>query len=149
MFRVVESTTLARPVDQVFAAASDPMTQLKWDPDTLKRVEKLTPEPLGPGARYRGEFAGFGTMEYDFAAFDPPRVFAHRTRMPLGEMRHTFTFEAVPEGTRLTQEGVLAPNLLGRVLWPLMMKRTLQKRFRTIAAELEQFLSPSGATSSG
>ncbi len=57
----------------------------------------------------------------------------------MGEMRHTFTLDAVPEGTRLTQEGRLEPNVLGRIMWP-MMKGQMAKRFRTIASELDAYL---------
>ena len=148
MFRVSESAVIPYPPAAVFETAADPHKQLEWDPNTLKAVEKLTQGPLGPGARYRGSFKGFGVMEYEFPEFEPPRRFAHRARLPMGEVRHTFVFEPVPEGTRLTQEGQVTPNLLGRLLRPLMARR-LRKRFRTIAAELDQYLRarpPAAAT---
>lgn len=105
----------------------------------LKSVEKLTPGPLAQGSRYRGRFKGFGTVDYEFAEYEPSRRFAHQARIKLGEMRHTFTFEKVPEGTRMIQEGELLPNRLGRVLAPIMM-RSLRKRFRTIAREIADYL---------
>ncbi|HEY3111936.1 MAG TPA: SRPBCC family protein [Chloroflexota bacterium] len=138
MLRVVESALIERPVAELFAIAADPFKQLAWDPGTLKSVEKLGAGPLGRGARYRGTFKGFGVVEYDYADYDPPRRFSHRTRLKMGEMRHTFTFEAVPGGARLTQEGELRPNLLGWLLQPLMA-RMLRKRFREIADELRAY----------
>ncbi|HEV8639234.1 MAG TPA: SRPBCC family protein [Chloroflexota bacterium] len=145
MLNVSESAVVAGPPGVVFAAAADPEMQLRWDPGTLKRVEKLTAGPLGPGARYRGVFAGMGTVEYEFAEYKPGRRFAHRARIPMGEMRHIFTFEPTSGGTRVTQEGELRPNVLGWVLQPVM-RGMLRKRFRTIAAELNQYLAtaPSG-----
>lgn len=139
MFKVSETAIIERPPAEVFPIAADPQTQLLWDPETLKSVEKLTPGPLGQGSRYRGKFKGFGTMEYEFAEFESPRRFAHLAFMQMGKLRHTFTFEAVPEGTRLTQEGRLEPNLLGRIMWPVM-SRMLRSRFRLIASEVSQYL---------
>src|SRR3981081_612108 len=134
MYRIVERAIIERPVSEVFAIAADPDKQLAWDTGGLRRVEKLTPGPLGRGARYRGDFKGFGTVEYEFVEYEPDLRFAHRARVPMGEMPHLFTFESVPGGTRLTQEGILTPNLAGRVMWPLMMRRVLGNRFRDIAA---------------
>jgi uncharacterized protein YndB with AHSA1/START domain len=139
---ITESLIIARPPEEVFDAASDPEKQLMWDPEFTQSVEKLTPGPLSRGSRYRGKFKQFGTMEYEFADFERPKRFSHLTMMPMGEMSHTFTFEQVPEGTRLTQEGRLKPRLLGRIMWP-MMSRMLRKRFRTIVSEVDEYLSTS------
>jgi hypothetical protein len=140
MIEVTESAIVHSPPERVFALAADPQEQLKWDPETLKSVEKLTSGPLEKGARYRGDFKGFGTVEYDFVEYDPPRGFAHRASMKMGQMKHIFRFEAVREGTRLTQVGQLEPNLLGRVMSP-MLKSGLRKRFRRIATELDEYTS--------
>lgn len=143
---ITESAIIARPPEEVFDAASDPEKQLKWDPDFTKSVEKLTAGPLARGSRYRGKFKQFGTVEYEFAEFERPKRFSHLTMMPMGEMSHILTFEQVPEGTRLTQEGRLKPKLLGRIMWP-MMSRMLRKRFRTIVSEVDQYLSSSAPAS--
>lgn len=127
------------PPERVFQAAADPETQLRWDSDTLQSVEKLTPGPLGKGSRYRGRFKGMGTVEYEFAEFDAPRRFAHMTRVPFGAMHHRLTFEAAPEGTRLTQEGWLEPNLLGRLIAPIA-NRMLSRRLPIVAHELQEYL---------
>jgi uncharacterized protein YndB with AHSA1/START domain len=139
MRMVSHSATIARPPKTVFAAAADPFTQLKWDPGTLKSVDKLDPGPLGPGARYRGKFTGFGVVDYQFAEYEPSRRFTHLATVKMGTMRHTFTFEPVTGGTKMTQEGVLEPNLLGRLTSPLVA-RGLRRRFQTIATELASYL---------
>ncbi len=140
--RVTESATIAAPVEPVFDAAADPKRQLEWDPKMLRRVEQLTPGPLAQGARFRGSFKGFGDVEYEFIEFERPRRFAHLARIPAGRMTHRFTFEPAGDATRLTQEGVLEPNVLGRLMGP-MVRRSLAKRFRTIGAELEAYLAGS------
>ena len=141
MYRIVESAIIERPVSEVFAIVADPDKQLAWDTGGLRRVEKLRPGPLERGARYRGDFKGFGVVEYEFVEYEPDLRFAHRARMPMGEMRHLFTFESVPEGTRMTQEGTLTPNLAGRPMWPLMMRRMLGNRFRDISTRIQQHLA--------
>src|SRR5687767_8158794 len=120
MFKVSESAIIARPPAEVFDIAADPHKQLEWDPGTLKRVEKLSPGPLGRGARYRGNFKGFGEVEYDFPEYEPGRRFAHHTVMPIGDVRHIFEFEAVPEGTRLTQSLLVEPKGMGKLMTPIM-----------------------------
>jgi hypothetical protein len=140
MRTVTETAVIERPQAELFQAAADPERQLVWDSGTLKSVEKLSPGPLGRGSRYRGGFKGFGTVVYEFAEFEAPRRFAHLARMPMGEMRHTFTFEPANQGTRMTQTGELRPNLLGRLMGP-MIAWSLGKRFRTIADELGSYLA--------
>jgi hypothetical protein len=139
MRTVTETAIIRGSQEEVFRTAADPEVQLRWDPGTLKSVEKLTPGPLAQGSRYRGRFKGYGTVEFEFADYDPPHRFAHRARMPLGTMNHVFTFQPVPDGTRLTQEGRLEPRGIGRVFGPLMMG-ALRRRFRTIARELGDYL---------
>jgi hypothetical protein len=78
-----------------------------------------------------------GTVEYEFAEFDAPRRFMHRTRVLFGEMNHRLTFEAAPEGSRLTQEGWLEPNLLGRLIAPIA-NRMLSRRLPIVAHELQR-----------
>lgn len=145
MFKLSVSEIIKRPPADVFDTAADPHKQLEWDPDTLKSVEKLTTGPLALGSRYRGDFKGFGVVEYEFVEYERPRRFAHRAPMKMGEMHHIFTFEPVTEGTRMTQEGILKPNLLGRLAWPLMAGM-LRKRFSLIVDEVTQYLATTPRT---
>ncbi len=118
--------------------ASDPEKQVDWDKGNLIKVEKLTPEPLQKGSRYRGKFKGMGSVSYEFV-FDPPKRFAHSAKLPFGRIRHIFTLDAVPEGTQLTKEGILNLNPLGWLMVP-MLKRMLRRRFRAINTELREYL---------
>jgi uncharacterized protein YndB with AHSA1/START domain len=145
---VKEVAVVRAPVDAVFAAAADPQRQLEWDVKTLRSVEQLTPGPLTIGARFRGSFKGFGTVEYEFAEYEPPRRFAHLARIPPGRMTHQFTFEPVEGGTRLTQVGALEPNALGRVIAPIL-RSMFAKRFRVIASELDGYVAETRAQAAG
>ena len=142
MIEVSESVLIAREPADVFDLAADPERQLEWDAQTLS-VEKLTPGPLGHGARYRCKFKGLGVVEYEFPEFDRPVRFAHRGLTKVGEMYHTFEFEPVPEGTRLTQAVRAEPRGIGRLLRPAM-PAMLRKLVRTINAELKTHLEQGG-----
>ena len=139
MLRVSESTIIEHPPAEVFEVAADPHEQLKWDPETLKSVEKLTPGPLGRGSRYRGEFKGFGTVEYEFDEFERGRRFTHHTVVNLAEIRHIFEFEAVPEGTRLTQSMEAEPRGVGKLMAPVL-RVMFRRRLRAINSELARYL---------
>ena len=54
-------------------------------------------------------------------------------------MRHIFEFEAVPEGTRLTQSILVEPKGMGKLMAPFM-RVMLRKRLREIATELGHYL---------
>jgi hypothetical protein len=142
MIEVSESVVIAREPADVFDIAADPERQLEWDAQTLS-VEKLTPGPLGRGARYRVKVKGLGIVEYEFPEFDRPVRFAHRGPVKVGEMYHTFEFEPVPEGTRLTQAIRAEPRGIGRLLRPVMAPM-LRKLVRTLNTELKAHLEQGG-----
>jgi len=140
MVRVSESVIIARAPQEIFDIAADPHEQLKWDPETLKQVKKLTPGPLAQGARYRGEFKGFGVVEYEFVTYEPGVRFAHHAAMNIGDMQHIFEFEAVPNGTRLTQTLLVEPKGMGKLL-ALIMPVMFKRRLRTINMELTGYMA--------
>ncbi len=140
MLRISESVIIARAPQEIFDIAADPQVQLKWDSATLKQVEKLTPGPLAQGARYRGQFTGFGVVEYEFGEYESGKRFAHHAVMKIGDMQHIFEFEAVPEGTRLTQTLLVEPKGIGKLLAPIM-PMMLRRRLRTINTELKGYVT--------
>jgi uncharacterized protein YndB with AHSA1/START domain len=147
MVAVSQSTVLNHPPERVFEAAADPMKQLEWDSAVMRSIEKLNPGPLAKGARYRGDFGRMGrNVEYEFEEYDPPRRFAHRTKSPMGILRHEFAFQSISGGTQLTQTGRVDPNLLGRLGAPLI-KGAFRRRFRQISEELGQYLDARKAAS--
>jgi len=139
MVEIEERVVIQRSVADVFDAASDPERQLEWDAGTLRSVEKLTDGPLAAGSRYRGDFKGFGTVDYEFSEFERDRRFAHQAKVKMGTMNHTFSFESSPHGTVVVQRGALDPNVMGRLMAP-MIKRMFRKRFQLIGTELNNYL---------
>ena len=141
---VTTTDIIPAPPDAAFDAASDPRAQLQWDAGNLLEVQPVTGGPLAQGSRYRGKFKGMGTVEYEYAEFERPHHFTHRTRVPFGMMSHRLTFEAAPGGTRLTQEGWLEPNMIGMLMSPVV-GRMLRGRFPTVARELRDYLAANRA----
>lgn len=60
--------------------------------------------------------------------------------MKIGDMQHIFEFEAVPEGTRLTQTLLVEPKRIGKLLAPIM-PMMLRRRLRTINTELKGYVT--------
>jgi uncharacterized protein YndB with AHSA1/START domain len=137
---VTDTTYIDRPPQIVFAALEDPETQVRYDHDTLRSVEKLTPGPIGMGTRFRGDFKGMGKVEYEYAKFELGHLIEHAVKMPFGEARHRFLFEQSTDGTRLAQTITVAPNLLGQLLWPLMIKRMMENRVRSLNERVKVYV---------
>jgi uncharacterized protein YndB with AHSA1/START domain len=146
MVEIEERVVIGRPRADVFDAAADPQRQLVWDAGTLRSVEKLTDGPLAAGSSYRGDFKGFGTVDYQFSAYEPDRTFAHQAKVKMGTMTHVFSFEDSPDGTVVIQRGSLEPNAMGRLMSP-MIKRMFRKRFQLIGTELNDYLASDGSAS--
>lgn len=140
MLTVRWETVIRRRPDVVFLAAAEPENQLHWDATGMRSVEKLTEGPLARGSRYRGRWRRWGTIEYTFAEYDPPRRFTHDARMKLGRALHTLDFVADDGGTRLVQELRLSePNGLGRALGPVL-RPLVRRRMADIGNQLKAYV---------
>jgi hypothetical protein len=140
MARVSDAVLIDRPPDVVFAALANPAVQMTYDGEMLRSVEKLTPGPIGKGTRFRSEFKGMGNTEYDFAEFDEPDLLeVHVGKVPFGALHHRFEFMPQGTGTRLTQSITVTPNLLGRLLWPLVIRRMMSARVQTLSGLVKQY----------
>ncbi len=114
MTSVVETMFIPHPVEMVFRDAADPQEQLRWDRNSLRGLERLSSVPLGPGARYRGDFKGVGGIEFEFLEFDP--------------------------ATRMRQEVELRLDPLARLAAPLyvwVIRRRLRHLAGAVRADLD------------
>jgi hypothetical protein len=84
-----------------------------------------------------------GTVEYEYAEFEQDRLIEHSVRMPFGAARHRFQFDGDGVSTTLTQTIAVRPNLVGRILWPLIMKRMMSKRVKTLNGLVKQHVERS------
>src|SRR5712691_8309653 len=90
----------------VFAACSD-FARLPERVPAIKKVEMLTPGPVGVGTKFRETRIMFGreaTEGMEFVAFDPPRQFELRAISCGAEYRTIHRFTPAGSGTRIDLE---------------------------------------------
>jgi uncharacterized protein YndB with AHSA1/START domain len=142
-YSVTGGVAIQSPPHDVFAALADPQVQMTYDGEMMLAVEKLTAGPIGKGTTFRGKFKGMGSVDYTYAAFDEDRLIEHSVRMPFGPARHRFEFFQEGTGTRLQQTITAEPNLIGRLLWPIVIKGQCDKRIATLNARVKRHVEAS------
>src|SRR5690554_3078723 len=96
-------TRIAAPIEAVFALASD-FAGAAGHIKGIKKVEMLTPGPVGVGTRFRETREMFGkdaTEEMEVTAFDPPRSYTLGCHSCGAKYATTFRFEAEGDATQL------------------------------------------------
>ena len=139
--KIEHSIVITRPLAEVFAFVTDLHNETRWQPE----IRSVTLEgPLAPGATFHERRITFG-RQYDWhfvvTRFDPPHVIAIETLRGTAPYRGTRRFEAVPEGTRVTESGELTlPWVLrpfaGPIAW--LCRWPLRRAYRRLAAMLER-----------
>jgi carbon monoxide dehydrogenase subunit G len=128
--------------DRVWVIASD-FANAPERIHAITKVEMLTPEPVGLGARFR-EWRGRQQADMEVVAWSPPRSYSLRGYAMGTEF--TSDIRCVPDGsgTRLEMEVRVRPKTLGaKLLSPLialmsrLMVKSCAKDLRDIAAAAE------------
>jgi hypothetical protein len=107
MAQMQQSVDIARPLEEVFAFVANSANDALWG-SNLMEVTKISPGPIGMGARfrYKARFAGWQfELVREVTEYEPNRRQAVKTisgPLRFGGVR---TFEAIPGGTRLTLTG--------------------------------------------
>jgi hypothetical protein len=65
--------------EAVFDHVSDLRTETAWNP-AARRVDLVSAEPVGSGARFRGSWLGFGSATAEIVEFDRPTHWRTRCR---------------------------------------------------------------------
>jgi uncharacterized protein YndB with AHSA1/START domain len=140
---VVENSVDVRASpEEVFDYWVELTREHEWNPK-LRRVEKLTDDPIGAGARFQAEFLKGDSMLIEYMGFDRPRRWESVGRSRRLDPRTYGRVTAIPEGARLTMRMELRPRGLPRFLLPLLaryMRRQLQRDLASIKALLERWL---------
>jgi uncharacterized protein YndB with AHSA1/START domain len=143
MLRVAaDEVIIQRPIDEVFEQYADGRRYADWLPGASE-MELLTSEPVGVGSRFRGKFPGFGEVHWQIEQFERPRRLLNLGAAPIGDMRHTITFEPVPGGTRVKQRGEGVYTGIFRVLGPIaapFIRAAIAKNWRQTALHLKGHL---------
>lgn len=129
------------PPAAVYAYVADFKNLPRWDP-TVKRVEQITPGPIGSGTRYVVVLTFLGsesTMDYVTKEHRPP-VRAVLTGVAANAVAtDTITVEPTATGSRLTWEAEITLGWPARILDPilkLLYSRDVAKAMANLEREL-------------
>ena len=144
MIKFTIETEISRPVDEVFAYATDPERLPTWQDNTVSSV----PEDAGPlrvGSRLREIHRAPGGKHLEsvveVSEYEPDRAFG--LRVVEGTPVHArLTFEPTERGTRLRFDGHGQLTGAMRLVQPLL-QRVLKRQFAAQCAKLKQVLERS------
>jgi hypothetical protein len=149
---VRSSVVIQRDAHTVFSFVADQRNTPKYAPE-LESVEKITEGPIGVGTQFRsrmrlpnGVFEGVD----EITEYQPPNRIASRLVTALRPNADILTFEAIPEGTRLTYgfdtEITYAGALMNQGLMRWLIVMDLGSRRKAIWARLKQLLESHAET---
>jgi len=141
MAKLAISTVINRPVEEVFAVASNPEHYPKWI--SSSNDVKITSEgPIGVGATYRTVVRFLGQRiegESEFTEYEPPRRFASKSKSGPFPVENRVTFERVDGGTRITFTTVAEPGGFFKLAEPLLVSM-LKRQFEADFANLKDLM---------
>lgn len=141
--RVEASTVIRRPIADVFAFAADPSKDPLWAA-VVAQASQVSDGPLGIGTRFEQVLRLLGRrleITFEVTEYEPDRRlhigrFSGRLRSAVGRR----TFEAVPDGTRVTFAGEGGSGLFLNVVEPLVSaaaRRAVRRDLASLKALLE------------
>jgi carbon monoxide dehydrogenase subunit G len=138
------STTIDAPIETVFALFSD----LEHAPERIKAIKKLellTPGPVGVGTRFRETRVLFGkeaTEEMYFTVFEPSRRYEVRADSCGAAYRSVYEFRPQGSGTVVDVTFEARPvTLFAKLMAPVafLMKGMLKKCLTADVEDLKRF----------
>jgi uncharacterized protein YndB with AHSA1/START domain len=124
MARIEGELVIRRPVHEVFDFVADERNEPRYNP-RICRAEKLSPGPIGPGARFRAEAVMLGRttgMTIEYTTYERPRRLASSIHMPAADIAGTLRFDPVANGTRMCWSWEVRPRGLYRLLTPVIVR---------------------------
>lgn len=137
-------TVIRRPVAEVAAFAADPANAPRWYRN-ISAVEWETPPPARIGSRvaFVAHFLGRRlAYTYEIVELVPGERMVMRTAQGPFPMETTYTWEAVPEGTRMTLRNRGEPRGFGAVAAPVMARAVRGANAKDLAALTELLEEP-------
>ena len=123
MARIDGAVVIKRPVAEVFDFVADERNEPRYNPG-IRRVEKLSPGPIGRGTRFRAEAVTLGRtvgMTIDYTAYERPRQLGSSIHMAAADILGTLRFDPVPDGTRMSWSWEMRLRGLYRLLTPIIV----------------------------
>ena len=122
MVRAEVSTTVKRPIEEVFAVMSDASKNPRWA-SGISETTKTSDGPIGVGTTWHGVGKFLGRrIESDtrYTEFEPNRKFTTEITTPF-PMTVALTFESVADGTRVNQVFDGEPGGFFKLVGPLLV----------------------------
>jgi len=115
------STTIKRPIEDVFAVMSDSSNRPKWM-SGADGFTKTSDGPIGVGTTWHGAGKMFGRRvetDIEYTEFEAGRSFTTKSATPFPNTM-AFTLESVDDGTRVTQTVDGEPGGFFKLAGPLL-----------------------------
>lgn len=131
MIHAEASTTIWRPIAEVFNYVTDPMNEPAWHTDVAE-ARPLTAGPIGVGSRIAYVFPFMGRRSTSIGkvvAFEPLHLEAiHFDSGPFGlKPRITYRFEDLGESIRFTRRAEADTPGLTRLIAPFMQRLLVRR----------------------
>ena len=142
MARAEVSTTIKRPVEDVFAVVSNPESAPKWSSASLEST-KTSVGPIGVGTTTRAVSKFLGRRiesELEMTEFEPNRRFVSRSKSGPFPIQATVTVEPIDAGTRVNATIEAEPGGFFKLAEPLIVsiaKRQFQSDFDNLKDLME------------
>lgn len=140
MIRKSAEIVINASITRVFEIASDGRQQLIWDKGYFSSLEELTSPPTRKGSKFKCRVKGMGKMSYEFAEYQPPRLFIHESVTTLCYGTHHFRFSETTGGTLFSQTMELRMRGFFILFTPFVsfgLQRSLKRMNRELKAYIE------------
>jgi uncharacterized membrane protein len=143
MARIDGAVVIKRPVAEVFDFVADERNEPRYNPG-IRRVEKLSPGPIGRGTRFRAEAVTLRRtvgMTIQYTVYERPRRLASSIDMAAADIAGTLRFDPVSGSTRMSWSWELRPRGLYSLLAPVIVplgRRAEQTNWRRLKRFLER-----------
>lgn len=130
--------TIAAPVEEVFAAASD-FARAPEMMSGIRRVEMLTDGAIGVGTRFRETRVMYGreaSEEMEVLEFEPGRGYVLGCESHGCRYRSTFRFATIDEGTEVEMEFEATPLTLFAKVMSVLMRPAIKGVARAVEEDL-------------
>jgi hypothetical protein len=137
---VVENRVeIARSPEYVFDYCTDLTREPEWNPKA-KRVEKITPGPIGLGTQFNAKFLKGDPMTIELVRFERPTEWEATGRSARLDAKTVGRVSATNSGARLNMRMELSPKGTLKLLLPILghyMHNQEERNLANIKAALE------------
>ena len=141
MVKIVISTMINRPVEEVFAFVSNPENFPKWI-SSSREVKITSVRPIGIGTTFRPVVTFLGRRiegESEVTEYEPNRRYVEKTISGPIPVENSITFERVEGGTLVSFTSVAEPGGFFKLAEPLLVS-LVKRQFQADFANLKDLM---------